>query len=302
LNQGVEIVIATPGRLIDLLEIGVTNLKRVTYLCLDEADRMLDMGFEDQVRKICGQIRPERQTLFFSATWPNTIQHLAHDLCRSELPPMHVTIGSQGLKANKAITQHIELIYESGYALEQKKQEMLETILGNMGKQKLMIFSQTKRGCDKLAQQIRWNRHNADSIHGDKKQEDRDWVLQKFRDGQINILVATDVAARGLDVKDVTCVINYDMPSSIEDYVHRIGRTGRAGAKGEAVSFFSATENGKMARELISVLQSADQHVPQELWGCQNSGGRSGGRKGGKGKGKGKSFGGKSKGFGKGRW
>jgi ATP-dependent RNA helicase DDX5/DBP2 len=297
LNYGCEIVIATPGRLIDLLEIGVTNLKRVTYLCLDEADRMLDMGFEDQVRKICGQIRPDRQTLFFSATWPYAIQHLAQDLCRSEAPPMHVTIGSQSLKANKSITQHVEILYESGYELEQRKSELLEQILGQMGQQKLMIFSQTKRGCDKLAQQIRWNRHNADSIHGDKKQEDRDWVLQKFRNGQINILVATDVAARGLDVKDVTCVINYDMPSNIEDYVHRIGRTGRAGAKGEAVSFFSVTENAKMGRDLINIIQSADQQVPQELWAC---GGNQ--KSNGRGKGKGKRYGGGGgKGFGGGK-
>jgi len=261
LKQGREIVIATPGRLIDLIDMGVTNLKRVTYLCLDEADRMLDMGFEDQMRTICGQIRPDRQTLLWSATWPKSIQKLARDLCKED--PVHINIGSMELAANKRIKQHVEVL--DHYDQLQQKDDMTRNIIGQYTeKGKVIIFTATKKCADELARKLYSERIDAYAIHGDKKQEERDWVLQRFKGGNGTVLVATDVAARGLDVKDIKCVINYDMPTNIEDYVHRIGRTGRAGNTGEAYAFFTQ-DDARMAKELINILKDAGQEVPLEL-------------------------------------
>jgi ATP-dependent RNA helicase DDX5/DBP2 len=296
LRRGAEIVVATPGRLIDLIDMGITNLKRVTYLCLDEADRMLDMGFEDQVRKICGQVRPDRQTLLWSATWPKSIQHLARDLCKED--PVHINIGSMDLTANHRITQHVEVInpYDKRQRLVSLLQRNDEYDISRGDK--VIIFSETKRGCDDLTRNMRMDGLPALSIHGDKSQQERDWVLSEFRAGRNPILVATDVAARGLDVKDIKCVINYDMPNNIEDYVHRIGRTGRAGATGTSYSFFTQ-DKSRMARELVDILREANQNIPAELQqmcgrgggGGYGKGGGKGGRKGG-GKGQGRGFGG----------
>merc|ERR1719181_1200716 len=154
LRDGREIVIATPGRLIDLLSMGVLNLKRVTYLCLDEADRMLDMGFEDQMRKICSQIRPDRQTLLWSATWPKSVCNLARDFCRER--PVHIKIGDSELKANTRITQHVECMQGYGYQLEDMKKQRLFQLLGNATDgRKVIIFAGTKRGCDTLTRDCR---------------------------------------------------------------------------------------------------------------------------------------------------
>jgi ATP-dependent RNA helicase DDX5/DBP2 len=299
LREGREIVIATPGRLIDLLEGNATNLKRVTYLCLDEADRMLDMGFEDQVRKICSQIRPDRQTLLWSATWPKSIQHLARDLCKEN--PCQITIGSEDLKANTRIAQYVEVMHGSGYALENTKNQRFMDLMRNLvvDGRRIIVFTATKRGADNLTREMRRGQVAALAIHGDKDQKERDWVLREFREGRQPILVATDVAARGLDVKDVKAVVNYDMPNNIEDYVHRIGRTGRAGATGESYTFFSASENGRLARDLVQILEDAQQQVPAELktMSYSSGGGRGGGK--GKGKGKGKGYGGYGGGFGR---
>merc|ERR1712072_668684 len=302
LREGREIVIATPGRLIDLLSMGVTNLKRVTYLCLDEADRMLDMGFEDQVRKICSQVRPERQTLFFSATWPRSIQHLCRDLCREN--PVHISIGSQELRANTTITQYVECLSGMPFEVEQQKNTRFLDLMKNiMDGRKIIVFTATKKGADQLTNQMRRAQIPALAIHGDKEQRERDWVLQEFRTGRQPILVATDVAARGLDVKDVKAVVNYDMPSNIEDYVHRIGRTGRAGATGDSFTFFTP-DNAKQARDLVEILEKASQQVPEGLrqmaWSSNGRGnGKGNGRTGFGGKGKGRGgFGGGKGGFG----
>lgn len=267
LRNGCHIVTATPGRLIDFLEGGVTNLRRTTYLCLDEADRMLDMGFEDQVRKICGQIRPDRQTLLWSATWPKEVQHLAHDLCKEK--PVQITIGSLDLSANHMINQRLEFF--RGYNTNMDKRQRLNCILKDLsaqeatqGPQKVIIFVETKRGCDDLTREMRISGIPALSIHGDKSQGERDWVLSEFRAGRQPILLATDVAARGLDVKDIRVVVNYDMPNNIEDYVHRIGRTGRAGATGMSISFVEIGKF-KMGNELMKIMTEAKQQVPQEL-------------------------------------
>ncbi|KAH8944766.1 hypothetical protein BDL97_12G001900 [Sphagnum fallax] len=256
LQKGVEVVIATPGRLIDMLEARHTNLRRVTYLVLDEADRMLDMGFEPQIRKIVSQIRPDRQTLYWSATWPKEVEFLARQFL---VDPYKVTIGSQDLKANHAIEQIVEVVSE--YEKYPKLIKLLEQIMDGS---RLLIFMETKRGCDQVTRQLRMDGWPALSIHGDKSQAERDWVLSEFKAGKSPIMTATDVAARGLDVKDIKCVINYDFPGSCEDYVHRIGRTGRAGAKGIAYTFFTAA-NARHAKELLSILVEAGQPVNPEL-------------------------------------
>ncbi|KAF4729385.1 ATP-dependent RNA helicase dbp2 [Perkinsus olseni] len=303
LQNGVEICIATPGRLIDFLESGTTNLKRVTYLVMDEADRMLDMGFEPQVRKIVSQIRPDRQTLMWSATWPKEVQHLARDICNEE--PVLVTVGRSGHACHN-IQQYVEVVDNN------MKPERLLALMqaasaatGGGWADKTLIFCDTKRGADDITRLLRRDGWPALSIHGDKKQSERDWVLNQFKTGRSPIMIATDVASRGLDVKDVKYVINYDFPGTIEDYVHRIGRTGRAGASGVAYSFFSP-DKGKLARQLVNCLREANQSVPEalETIAFANDRASSGGKGRGKGNygGKGRGFYGKGKGrFGKGR-
>merc|ERR1712048_1108169 len=257
LKDGVEIVIATPGRMIDFLEAGDTNLKRVTYLVLDEADRMLDMGFEPQIRKITSQCRPDRQTLMWSATWPKEVQKLARDMCRES--PVHINIGSLDHRAAHTIRQYVEVVNESD-----KKGRLRRLLEKVMDGSKILIFCETKRGSDELTREMRLDGWPALCMHGDKKQEERDWVLSEFKAGKSPILVATDVASRGIDVKDIKYVINYDFPKEIADYIHRIGRTGRAGAVGSSYSFFTSN-HFRMAKDLIGVLREASQTVPEEL-------------------------------------
>jgi len=270
LRRGVEILIATPGRLIDFLSTNTTNLRRVTYLVLDEADRMLDMGFEDQIRKIVSQIRPDRQTLLWSATWPREIQSLARDFTRD---PIQVTIGSSDLSANENITQVVEIV--RGHEKSARLRDLLPRV--HDGEGKVMIFASTKGAADDVARQLRAERYPARAIHSGKTQQERDATLADFRAGRGAILIGTDVASRGIDVKDVRLVINYDMPNNLEDYVHRVGRTGRAGAKGTAVSFFDPVADGRKARELVGVLRKSNQEVPEELAEIAGSGGGGGG-------------------------
>jgi len=269
LRDGVEVVIATPGRLIDFLDAGDTNLKRVTYLVLDEADRMLDMGFEPQIRKITSQCRPDRQTLMWSATWPKEVQSLARDICREE--PVHLNVGALSLRAAHTIRQYVEVVQESDKRGRLKR--LLEKVMDGS---KILIFSSTKRDGDTLTREMRMDGWPALCIHGDKKQEERDWVLKEFKEGKSPILIATDVASRGLDVKDIKYVINYDFPGSVEDYIHRVGRTGRAGATGSSYTFFTP-DKSRHAGDLIKVLQEANQPVPDELQKIAGGGG--GGRR-----------------------
>lgn len=260
LERGCEIVIATPGRLIDFLEYQTTNLRRCTYLVLDEADRMLDMGFEPQIRKILQQIRPDRQTLMWSATWPREVRQLAEDFLGKYV---QINVGSMELSANHNIKQIITVCDDS--SKEDELQQLLEKIHENdTNPGKILIFVETKRGVDSIARFIRGFGVNCGSIHGDKSQTDRDNVLRAFRMGKVNILVATDVAARGLDVDGIKFVINYDYPMSSEDYIHRIGRTGRCDTTGTSYTFFTEN-NGKQAKDLVSVLQEAKQDIPEDL-------------------------------------
>ncbi|XP_002025535.2 ATP-dependent RNA helicase dbp2 [Drosophila persimilis] len=263
LERGVEVIIATPGRLIDFLENRNTNLARCTYLVLDEADRMLDMGFEPQIRKIIEQIRPDRQVVMWSATWPKEVQALAGDFLNDYI---QINIGSMNLSANHNIRQIVEICTEM-----EKPQRMVRLLKeiaptnnsANNGS-KIIIFVETKIKVEDILQIIRTEGYIATSIHGDKTQNERDSVLKDFRNGKSNILIATDVASRGLDVEDLQYVINYDYPNSSENYVHRIGRTGRCQQLGTAYTFFTP-DNAKQARELISVLEEAGQTPSQAL-------------------------------------
>ncbi|PFH63268.1 hypothetical protein XA68_14920 [Ophiocordyceps unilateralis] len=280
LSRGVEVCIATPGRLIDMLEAGKTNLRRVTYLVLDEADRMLDMGFEPQIRKIIEQIRPDRQTLMWSATWPKEVRTLASDFLNDFI---QVNIGSMDLSANHRITQIVEVV--SDMDKRDRMIKHLEKIMDNKDN-KVLIFVGTKRVADEITRFLRQDGWPALSIHGDKQQNERDWVLDQFKCGKSPIMVATDVASRGIDVRNITHVLNYDYPNNSEDYIHRIGRTGRAGAKGTAITFFT-TDNQKQARDLVNVLQEAKQQIDPRLAEMARFGGGGGGRGWGYGRGRG---------------
>ncbi|KAI7368836.1 ATP-dependent RNA helicase, partial [Hortaea werneckii] len=265
--------IATPGRLIDMLEAGKTNLRRVTYLVLDEADRMLDMGFEPQIRKIVGQIRPDRQTCMWSATWPKEIRQLAADFQQNFI---QVTIGSAELSANHRITQVVEVC--SDFEKRDRMLKHMERIMDDKNN-KVLIFTGTKRVADDITRFLRQDGWPALSIHGDKQQNERDWVLNEFKTGKSPIMVATDVASRGIDVKDITHVFNYDYPNNSEDYVHRIGRTARAGRTGTAITLFT-TDNSKQARDLVNVLHEAKQQIDPRLAEMARYGGGGGGGRG----------------------
>ncbi|XP_013888103.1 putative ATP-dependent RNA helicase DDX17 [Austrofundulus limnaeus] len=270
LERGVEICIATPGRLIDFLEAGKTNLRRCTYLVLDEADRMLDMGFEPQIRKIVEQIRPDRQTLMWSATWPKEVRQLAEDFLREYI---QINIGALELSANHNILQIVDVCMET--EKDNKLIQLMEEIMAEK-ENKTIIFVETKKRCDDLTRRMRRDGWPAMCIHGDKSQPERDWVLTEFRSGKAPILIATDVASRGLDVEDVKFVINYDYPNSSEDYVHRIGRTARSTNKGTAYTFFTPG-NLRQARDLVRVLEEARQAINPKLLQLVDSGRGGGG-------------------------
>jgi len=261
LRAGVEIIVATPGRLLDLVESRETCLRRVSYLVLDEADRMLDMGFEPQIRKVVSQIRPDRQTLLWSATWPKEIQRLAQDFCKQD--PVKVTIGSEELTTNPKVKQLIEVVDERN-----KRKVFLDFVQKvAQGGERVLVFCAKKRDCDVVARELQ-NFFKAESIHGGKDQDKRDRILAGFKSGKIQILVATDVAQRGLDVKDLNYVVNYDIPNNLEDYIHRIGRTARAGATGTALTLFPFSRSPGvclLAQGISKAMQEVGQEPPQAL-------------------------------------
>jgi len=288
LQRGADVVIATPGRLIDLLEGGFVSLDSTTYFVLDEADRMLDMGFEPQIRKILTQIRPDRQMQMWSATWPEEVQDLAQDLLSSAEASkrdqhVHLNIGSTELQANPDITQNVEVMepFDKQGRLVELVEDLKRQAEDSGEPHRVLIFSQTKRTVDHIDHILNREGHRVRGIHGDRTQAQRNSCLNNFRSGRTNILVATDVASRGLDVDDIGHVINYDFPDTIESYVHRIGRTGRRGKKGTAHSFLtSRPDDARLAKPLIKVLKQAGQNVPQELYTLAPQAGKAGAGKG----------------------
>ncbi|KAJ3221652.1 hypothetical protein HK099_003276 [Clydaea vesicula] len=270
LNRSPQIVIATPGRLLDLTQMGKTSLKNVTYLVLDEADRMLDMGFEKDLRKILAQIRPDRQMLMWSATWPKVVQKLARDFLGAD--NIKVQIGSINLKANNKIKQSVQVMDDSdkSEALGKLLVQIWDGIPGDEATKQMertIIFVNKKYVCENIANGLWENSWNCATIHGDKTQQERDYALAEFKSGSCPILVATDVAARGLDVADLRHVINYDFPNGVEDFVHRIGRTCRGGDdNGNAYTFMTRNKQDRAnAADLVNLMKDAGQEVPAEL-------------------------------------
>ncbi|XP_041483992.1 probable ATP-dependent RNA helicase DDX43 [Lytechinus variegatus] len=312
-TDGVEIIIATPGRLNDLIMNKIVNVMSVTFLVLDEADRMLDMGFEPQIMKILLDVRPDRQTIMTSATWPDGVRRLARNYMKH---PVHVNVGSLDLSACHNVTQLIEILDE-----EEKVDRLLAFFETMTDDEKVLVFVGRKVMADSLSCDMSLKNLAVQCIHGGREQYDREQALQDFKDGTVRILIATDVASRGLDIKDITHVFNFDCPNHIEEYVHRVGRTGRAGRTGTSLTLMTR-KDWRWAGDIIKIMEEAGQEVPDELvemaerfkrhqdrmaderrefgGGGRGGGGRGGGRGGGgfRGRDRDSGFGGGGGGFG----
>jgi len=270
-RMGCHCIVACPGRLNDFLEGGQVHLDAVMKLVLDEADRMLDMGFEPQIRKILQRVPRRRHTLFFTATWPREVRKLASEILHN---PYKVMIGNRDvLKGNQDIIQTVRVVGE--YDKNRAMTDLLHEagLMRSDSHGKALVFANTKRMCEQLSQSLYRSGCPCSSIHGDKDQIQRDEALNGLKNGRIKVLVATDVAARGLDIKGVGLVVNFDPANNTEDYVHRIGRTGRAGAKGYAITFLTRGDASK-ARGIIEVMERTKQEIPRELQDlCRSAGG-----------------------------
>ncbi|WP_274425891.1 DEAD/DEAH box helicase [Chelativorans sp. YIM 93263] len=234
--SGVDVLIATPGRLTDLVRAGEVNLAETRWLVLDEADRMLDMGFIRDVKRIASATHPDRQTALFSATMPKEIDALAQGLLKD---PVRVEVAPQGTTAAE-ITQSVVI------ARTKQKRQVLSSLLTDEAMRSVIVFARTKHGADRVTRDLERDGFDAAAIHGNKSQNARQKALKGFRSGNVRILVATDIAARGIDVPGITHVVNFDLPDEAESYVHRIGRTGRNGADGIAITLCDPTESSKL--------------------------------------------------------
>jgi len=287
INPGVEVLVATPGRLLDHVDSGKLSLKHVEVVVLDEADHMLDLGFLPPIKRIIKMLPRDRQNLFFSATMPGQIGQLAGDMLSD---PVKVSV------TPVATTQ--ERVEQSVYLIERtRKRQLLAELLDNPVFKRTLVFTRTKRGADRVARHLEANKISAAAIHGNKSQNQRERALNAFKDGQIGVLVATDIAARGIDVDSVSHVVNFELPNVPESYVHRIGRTARGGASGTAIAFCDDEERGllrdieKTTRQSIPVIDrrdakaAAEQEAQSEIAREANKGRRNNG--GGQGRGNG---------------
>ena len=237
LRRGVGVVVATPGRLLDHASGGTIDLSCIEVLVLDEADRMLDMGFMPDIRKIIDLMPKERQNLMFSATYSNEIRSLAHELLDK---PMSIEVADRNAAAER-VRQVVHPVERA------RKRELLSVLIADRDWEQVLVFARTRHGAEKLAQQLTKNGADAVAIHGDKSQGQRTRALERFKRGTVRVLVATDVASRGLDIRQLPHVVNFEMPDVAEDYIHRIGRTGRAGEEGDAHSLVCRAEREKLA-------------------------------------------------------
>jgi ATP-dependent RNA helicase RhlE len=251
LRQGVDILIATPGRLLDHVSQGTVDLSAVEILVLDECDRMLDMGFIHDIRKIMGRLPDERQTLMFSATFSKPIQQLAHTLLKS---PVQIEVAPRNTTADR-VEQVVHPVDRH------RKRELLSHIIGFNNWQQVLVFTRTKHGANRLAEQLAKDGLKTAAIHGNKTQAARARALKDFKQGRVRVLVATDVASRGIDIDQLPYVVNFELPNVPEDYVHRIGRTGRAGNEGRAISLISDDE----LPLLISIERMLKQPLTQDI-------------------------------------
>jgi len=280
LRNNPHIVIATPGRLVDLMNQGIYKLKFVNTVVLDEGDRMLDMGFLPPIRRILGEIPKGRQTMLFSATMPKTISALASEFMQL---PIRIEIAPQGTSSENT-EQEIFIVKKND------KMRLLDSVLQQNRNGLVLIFSRTKYGAKRIARDVRNMGHSSTEIHSNRSQSQRKIALDGFKNGKFRIMVATDIASRGIDVKNISLVINFDLPETSEDYVHRIGRTGRAGQRGKAISFVTPPERSdirnieKLIRKSLPVLalptlpperEKVHQEMPEEIQNQRSYGGRS---------------------------
>jgi ATP-dependent RNA helicase RhlE len=263
IRSGIDIIVATPGRLLDLMQQRIISLSDIQYFILDEADRMLDMGFVHDVKRIIARLPAKRQTLFFSATMPNEIKQLAAMLLTN---PVKVEVTPE--------SPTVEIIQQSVYFVEkQNKQSLLIQLLKDKTIETVLVFTQMKHSADKLARSLNKAGIRAEAIHGNKSQNARQDALKNFKNRRTRVLVATDIAARGIDIDELTHVLNYELPNIPETYVHRIGRTGRAGAGGTAISFCDWSEKAfltdiqKLIKKMIPVVRghAFDNHLMHSI-------------------------------------
>ncbi|KAF8887707.1 P-loop containing nucleoside triphosphate hydrolase protein [Infundibulicybe gibba] len=257
-----RIIVGTPGRILDLAQEGVCDLSRVNYLVLDEADRMLDKGFENDIRNIISQTRPgaERQTMMFSATWPEAVRRLASTFQRN---PVRVTVGSDDLTANSRVEQSVE-VFDDARSKDSRLLALLRTLAHKkttttgVSDARILIFALYKKEASRVEMMLSRQGYAVGALHGDMAQNARMETLERFKNGTTGLMVATDVAARGLDIPNVGAVINYTFPLTIEDYIHRIGRTGRGGRSGKSITFFTGDNHERaLAGELARVLRES---------------------------------------------